>query len=299
MSLSDYGQIVQGIACYRQRIDIALRTTKGTDPLRPLFGTTIYENIDSNVDRFVPLAKSEIVFAFAKWLPEITLQNVSHTVNMNGAVLLNVEAVYPEGIADTIVYEYGNGLFENVTNKKLTVKGILPNNPNAWRYTVNMLLDGNSVAPLMPVGGFGTVQQMFVWIQNNWTYVADWVLLPTAIVGQVKSLVYNNAVLQIGLAASTQIRVAVPDLNAGQGYQLTLQPSSEEEGIIADPIFYTISDMLSWVLSNWGSYGSWEMVITEGDFNGDFNPDFAIKQQFLTLITSVYTTAVLSINIMD
>ena len=55
------GQVVEGINDIRQCIGIILTTTKGSDPMRPLFGSDIWRFVDSPINTAVANISAEII----------------------------------------------------------------------------------------------------------------------------------------------------------------------------------------------------------------------------------------------
>lgn len=80
MSLRAPGEITQGLNDVRQCVQIIITTTQGSDPLRPLFGSKIYQHIDKPVTVAAPLICAEILDCIGKWEPRITIKKLLYDV---------------------------------------------------------------------------------------------------------------------------------------------------------------------------------------------------------------------------
>jgi hypothetical protein len=67
---------VEDIEDIRQSIRIILETPQGSDPLRPEFGSNIYQYIDRPIDRARPHLVREAVRAIRRWEPRVTVVRV-------------------------------------------------------------------------------------------------------------------------------------------------------------------------------------------------------------------------------
>ncbi len=68
--------VVAGVADIHQCITNILMTRKGTDILRPLFGSSYHDYIDAPQDVFIPNAVREVVIALTIWEPRIDVDSV-------------------------------------------------------------------------------------------------------------------------------------------------------------------------------------------------------------------------------
>lgn len=80
LSDSRSGQVAQGIDDIKQCIKIILMTTKGSDPLRPLFGSDIWQHIDKPVKIAAALISAEIVTALTKWEPRVEVERIVYNI---------------------------------------------------------------------------------------------------------------------------------------------------------------------------------------------------------------------------
>jgi len=82
-SLIAGGEVAEGIEDVRQCIQIILTTRKGSDPLRPLFGSDIYKHIDRPVDVAAALISAEILDAINKWEARVIIKNLTYVILVN------------------------------------------------------------------------------------------------------------------------------------------------------------------------------------------------------------------------
>jgi phage baseplate assembly protein W len=74
---SGIGEVVQGTADVNQCIQIILFTPKGADPLRPTFGTDIWQYIDYPISAATAAIVREVTLAITLWEPRVTLVKVT------------------------------------------------------------------------------------------------------------------------------------------------------------------------------------------------------------------------------
>lgn len=75
------GQVVEGIDDIRQCIGIILTNTKGSDPLRPLFGSDIWKFIDSPINTAVANISAEIIDCIGKWERRIIIKELTYNIS--------------------------------------------------------------------------------------------------------------------------------------------------------------------------------------------------------------------------
>lgn len=80
LSNQTIGQVVEGIDDIRQCIGIILTNTKGSDPMRPLFGSDIWRFIDSPVNTAIANISSEIIDCIGKWEPRIIIKELTYNI---------------------------------------------------------------------------------------------------------------------------------------------------------------------------------------------------------------------------
>jgi len=75
------GQVVEGIDDIRQCIGIILTNTKGSDPLRPLFGSDIWRFIDSPINTAVANISAEIIDCIGKWEQRVIIKELTYNIS--------------------------------------------------------------------------------------------------------------------------------------------------------------------------------------------------------------------------
>lgn len=80
MDLDEFGTIVQGLDDIRQCVMVILRTIRGSDPLRPEFGTNIYKLIDQPINVAAPQIVAEIIDGITTWEPRVELKSVKYKI---------------------------------------------------------------------------------------------------------------------------------------------------------------------------------------------------------------------------
>ena len=74
------GEVSQGIDDIRQSIGLILTTTKGSDPFRPLFGSDIWQYMDTQVTTAVANISKEIIDSLSKWEPRIIVKKLNYEI---------------------------------------------------------------------------------------------------------------------------------------------------------------------------------------------------------------------------
>lgn len=81
LSTQMIGQVVEGVNDIRQCMGIILTTTKGSDPMRPLFGSDIWRFIDSPINTAVSNISAEIIDSIGKWEQRIIIKELTYNIN--------------------------------------------------------------------------------------------------------------------------------------------------------------------------------------------------------------------------
>ncbi|MDR1311094.1 MAG: GPW/gp25 family protein [Burkholderiaceae bacterium] len=89
--------VVENISDIHQAIHIILRTPKGSDPLRPTFGSNVWQYIDHPVNRVVPYLVRESVDAIQEWEPRCELVKVIPTID-ESHITLRVQWKLKDGV---------------------------------------------------------------------------------------------------------------------------------------------------------------------------------------------------------
>jgi uncharacterized protein len=77
LELGTIGSVVQGIADVEQCLGIIVTTPRGSDPLRPTFGSDIWRYIDFPIDVALPAIVRELTSAITMWEPRVNLISVT------------------------------------------------------------------------------------------------------------------------------------------------------------------------------------------------------------------------------
>lgn len=292
-SIKGYGYVETGLDCIKQRMDLAIRTGKGTSALRPLFGTDIYKYQDKPVNVVVPNVKNEILRALMLYVPEVKVKKINHTI-YNGEVAFEVVCVLLIDLSE-FVYIYNPATTIN-NNVSLVLQGAFPNNPNGFSYGINLILNGNEMPPAAPTIGFGSWSETFIWVKNNWGYLGVWAITATGLVLYVKDKQYTSGQINIGLKTTYKITTTLPYLAIGENYEISITAIVGGIALDAGIQFATVGDLVSWLNANWSVYGTWSTESVPGEFNEDFNDDFNKNVLKLVLTTATYNNAVINIT---
>jgi len=178
IGIQGYGYIVQGASCIKQRINIALTTSQGSDPLRPLFGTTIYKQYDKPINAAIPIIKNEIATAIKKWVSDVTVTKVTCTVNVS-QLTFNVYVKDIDGDTSVIGYVYTNGVITPINNSATEIR-IASNVPpldvaflgrvEGWVATI--CVDGVNLLQSTEVSY--TLNDLQQWCTINWGKYGTW-----------------------------------------------------------------------------------------------------------------------------
>jgi phage baseplate assembly protein W len=92
---------VAGLDDLRQAIAIILRTPRGSDPLRPEFGSNLHLYIDYPVNRARPHLVRETVDALRRWEPRLSVVSVAVSQAGDSGVKVSVVFRLASGIEAT------------------------------------------------------------------------------------------------------------------------------------------------------------------------------------------------------
>lgn len=275
ISVYGYGVIVEGVTAIRQRMDIAIRTSKGTDPLRPEFGSNVYLYVDAPMNIAVPNIKREILECLSIWVPEIIVTGIrSYLRDLANPVFEITFRLVDDSITQTFVYDPGAGTSSNESISEIIVQAFIPANPDGLRYKFQFDKNGAGVMPFPPLQGFLTIAQMFAFMQTNYSYLGRWFLLSDRIVCYMKADGVQSASLSIStLADITAFQASFPLLSNGQFYQILFTINGVEK---QSDLLQTVGDAISWVNANWSQYATWSIqAFVAGLFVGEFSDEFS------------------------
>jgi phage baseplate assembly protein W len=86
LSLTEQGKVAEGIADISQCIFIILSTDKGSDPLRPEFGSNIFQYIDAPINVAAANIVKAIVEAIRDWEKRVTVVRVKYRVDVSNII---------------------------------------------------------------------------------------------------------------------------------------------------------------------------------------------------------------------
>jgi phage baseplate assembly protein W len=125
MGMGGFGNIAEGLADIKQCIGLIITTSKGSDPLRPEFGTDIYKKIDKPITKVAPEIVSEILTGIQLFEPRVKITRLVYAITgatltfdmyiqviANGQsvqVLFDIEKVVSTATADTDGRAFGRG----------------------------------------------------------------------------------------------------------------------------------------------------------------------------------------------
>jgi phage baseplate assembly protein W len=81
LSLTAGDAIVFGVDDIAQCIDLILRTSPGSDPLRPTFGTRYLDHVDTPVTAAAPRMLNEIISAIETWEKRAKVRGVNYKID--------------------------------------------------------------------------------------------------------------------------------------------------------------------------------------------------------------------------
>lgn len=79
--LNSIGNVAEGVDDINQCIAIILMTRKGSDPLRPTFGSDIYKYIDYPINEAIPNIIRESTDAISLWETRIDINSVTAEID--------------------------------------------------------------------------------------------------------------------------------------------------------------------------------------------------------------------------
>jgi phage baseplate assembly protein W len=288
------GAISEGLSAIRQCIDIILRTTKGSDPLRPEFGSDVYTYQDAPVNIAIPNIKKSILEALNTWEPRVTVQKVNHIGDVSK---LEFEVVYTlnDGtISDSIIVTIGSsGIVTGIPVNRLILQGFVPPNPSNFQFQVKCILDGSPIVPAPPDSGFGDVLEMFQWVKDNWLNYGQWYLTAEGLVGYMVPS-FRTGSLTVSLLTKNRFQGLIPSLPIGYKYHISV----DVDGTVHenDSDLFTAGQLRQWAEDNLGELGMWQLVSLPGSFSEDFSEDFQLYLQLLVVYTSQANNVVITIT---
>ena len=185
LSLTSSREVVQGIAAIRQQIWIALGTSKGSDPLRPFFGTDIYKMVDMPPGIASPNIKKEIIDSIALWVPAVkitSIKDIFFTPQSSGTQNFGIrfEITYTiDNLSDVVFFSMSDGNISWDGLQTTVLTDIIPTTTNR----INIILVAGSIyATGAPVEGFANGTELFNWVVANWLQYGTWAIYQDRII---------------------------------------------------------------------------------------------------------------------
>lgn len=273
-----YGVIAEGITLIRQRIDIVLRTTKGSDPLRPFFGSNIFSFIDYPLKVAIPNIKAEIVTALQLWMPEIKVVSVTHTLASSSNPVFEITyQVVDEDLIDKLIFDLNQGTTAGTATGEIILQAFFPPNSTGYRYTIKLIRNNLALTPIPDSSGFASIPEMFDWAKANWFFWGRWFLLSDRIVCYMSSEGVNNATLSISVLPIVRIEAVFPPLEPSQFFNVNFTVNGQQAIPLFPEIFTNPGEVLFWIQSNWANYGSWYIEGVQADSNSAFTDEFSLE----------------------
>lgn len=300
MSISGNGQVAEGIEAIRQCIDLIVRTTKGTDPLRPEFGSDVYKYQDLPVNLSIPRIKKALLDAISLWEPRVKISSIAGSlVGTSNLQFILTYTLVDDALTDSLTFLINNGgIYAGTGKQRLILRGYFPPNPNSFQYQISLLLDGGQILPASPETGFSTIQEMYTWVQTNWLNYAQWYLTANSIVGFINGG-YSQGSLSVSLLAQTRYESLIPVAPIGFKYSLTVVLGVRIYTNTSD--IFTPGQLLNYVQNDpvLSALGFWQVLTNDGSFNDDFMDDFDLYTQFLQVITGQAGVVVITIAVIS
>lgn len=91
LSLNRQADVVQGIDEISQCIFIIVTTQKGTDPLRPGFGSDVFQYVDRPITEAVPKMIKAAIEGIKIWETRVVITKVNFNLDVDGLVEFTFE----------------------------------------------------------------------------------------------------------------------------------------------------------------------------------------------------------------
>lgn len=283
------GVIVEGIAAVRQRMDIAIRTTKGTDPLRPEFGSLVYKYIDGPDNIAIPNIKAEIIKALQLWVPEIKVVAIKHQFQeiQNPAFEVTYGLV-DDDLIDKLLFDLKNGTTTTTDAlNELILQASFPANANNFPYTLSLVKNGQQIFPMPPPSGFKTLKELFDWASSNLFFAGRWYMLTDKIVCYMNSDGVKTASLAIEVLPIVQIKASFPQLDPGHFYNVQFKINGVDMQPAMPQEFANPGQVLDYAKTYWSNL-DWSIEYLQPDntsvFSDEFSDEFDIPATGYNLI---------------
>lgn len=286
ISLAGYGTIVEGLASVKQCLRIILTTRKRTDPLRPEFGSNIFNFIDSPLDIAIPNIKKEIIEAIGIWESRVKVTYISHAILSPGKPLFKIGfTLVDEDLTDEIILNTGTGQIEVTAETEIIVQAFFPDNPNQYLYSLDFAINNDEVRPSSNNLTFDDLSKLFSWIKENWHFVGRWYQLPDRFVLYLTGSNVQSANLSIGLIEEKWFTVIYPVLKSNQYYKISFIANGK--AYTNDEARYTPEEVLQWLIVNYSNYAIWKNIqdkpLPASVFSEEFTSEFDTDSSVMTV----------------
>jgi len=297
-SISGGGAIAEGLAAIRQCIDIIIRTTPGTNPLRPEFGSNVYKYQDHPLDVAIPNVKKAIREAVALWEPRVVITSISHRIGNPGDqshVYFDIGyKLTDQALNDLITVAIGNGgITTGVNPRALVLQGFFPPNPSGYQYEVQCILNGAEILPAPPVNGFADRNSLYQWVKQNWLNYGQWYMNAESVIGYMKPN-YTTGSLSITLIEKNKFYGAIPGLLIGAHYSVAITVDGQEYQ--SSTALLSPDQVRQWAQDTLPELGTWTLEAADGSFNDDYNDDFATFTGLLVIYTDQAESVLIEIT---
>ena len=296
LSLNGGGAITEGLDAIKQCLNVIVRTTKGTDPLRPEFGCDLYKYADQPLNTAIPNMKMAMMDAVAMWEPRIKVTSIAHNLGDTdkGQIDFNMGYSLADGaLSDSLIVSVNSGgVTTGATRQRMILRAYLPANGTGLQFQITGQLNGGNLLPAPPASGFFSISGLYAWVQTNWTNYGQWYLTADSLVGYMNPSNTSGSI-GVSLLSVRQIAAAIPF-----GFNYSVSVSIDGELYSNIDTCNTPGDILQFVTTDpvLGALGTWQIETLPDSFNDDFTEDYDTYTQVLQLITSVGDNIQISIT---
>ncbi|WP_153799084.1 GPW/gp25 family protein [Foetidibacter luteolus] len=257
ISTKGYGVVVEGLPAIRQCIDLILRTTKRSDPLRPEFGSDIYLHIASPLNIGIPNIKKAIIEALEIWEPRIKVTYVDHYLkDVHNPVFPITYKLVDEDLEDSIIFDLLDGVKSDAQDDEIILQAPYPLNPDAFPYFITFVKNGADVPPMPWPIGYATLEDLFSWVTTNWGYTGRWFQLADKFVLYMRAEGVESASLAISVLPVVRISCEFPPLPIDFHFSISFIVNGAD-ALPPMPAFAGMGQVLDWARTNWSEYGDW------------------------------------------
>lgn len=297
ISTSGFGIVAEGLADIRQCLDTLLRTTKGSNPLRPLFGSDIFQYVDQPMNRAIPNIIRSILESVQIWEPRVRVHKVTYDIpddNVSNVIFYITYRLVDQELIDLLELNLG-GIFatEDTAGSTLTLHALFPPNPTNKRYQISFTGNGEAVLPAPPGTGFTTLQDLYSWVELNWAGYGRWLQGSDRLILYMNPGIFETGSLEISVIGQLRFEAPIPDLFIGEDYELSFTANGLPASPAPPASFVTMQEMFSWIVANWSAYGQW-FINSNPNLPADFLSGDFDSSDFMTGIPSQYLLVLLS-----